>query len=439
MNPFPTFAAACALVVASTSLFSADIAGTGSRDAKLIDYPRKATPDVTPSSAETDNRSRQFRIPAGMKLDLWASEPMLANPVAFTIDEKGRVFVSETHRYRTSVLDIRHYMFMLEDDLACRTIEDRTAMVKKHFGPKWTDLAIETEIIRLLEDRSGSGKADFSSIYADNFSTELDGIASGVLARKGKVWFTNIPELDLLEGTDAQGKAVSRKTLSRGYGVRFSYTGHDMHGLVLGPDGRLYFSFGDRGANVVTKEGRRLAFPDEGGVFRCEPDGSNLEVFAHGLRNPQELAFNEYGDLFTGDNDSDQGDRERWVYIVEGSDSGWRVGYQHAPLGNAGPWNMERLWVPDFPGQAAYILPPVAFHPSSTADSSSPTSRAPAPAAASPASPPNAAARVTSSPPTKASSATPSFPTWTSAPTALSISPTGAKAGNAPRKDASSA
>ncbi len=360
MNPFPTFAAACALAVASTSVFSADIGAAPGQNAKLIDYARKPVPDTTPSSAETDNRFRQFRIPAGMKLDLWAAEPMLANPVAFAIDEKGRVFVSETHRYRTSVLDIRHYMFMLEDDLAIRTIEDRTAMVKKHFGPKWTDLAIETEVVRLLEDRSGSGKADFSSIYADEFNTDLDGIASGLLARKGKVWFTNIPELTLLDGTDAKGKAVSRKTLSRGYGVRFSYTGHDMHGLALGPDGRLYFSFGDRGANVLTKEGRRLEYPDEGGVFRCEPDGSDMQVFAHGLRNPQELAFNEYGDLFTGDNDSDAGDRERWVYVVEGSDSGWRVGYQHPPIGNAGPWNMERLWVPDFPGQAAYLLPPVA-------------------------------------------------------------------------------
>ncbi len=360
MKPFSKIFAACSFAAAATSLFSADIAGSGGKDSELKPYPRSPTPESAPSSSETENRARQFKIPAGMKLDLWAAEPMLANAVAFCLDEKGRVFVSETHRYRTSVLDIRHYMFMLEDDLACRTVEDRTAMVKKHFGTKWTDLAIESEVVRLLEDRSGSGKADFSSIYADKFDSDLDGIASGVLARKGKVWFTNIPEMTLLEGTDSKGKAISRKTESRGYGVRFSYTGHDMHGLAIGPDGRLYFSFGDRGANVLTKEGRRLMFPDEGGVFRAELDGSNLEVFAHGLRNPQELAFNEFGDLFTGDNDSDQGDRERWVHVVEGSDSGWRVGYQHAPLGNAGPWNMERLWIPSFDGQAAYVLPPTA-------------------------------------------------------------------------------
>ncbi len=98
---------------------------------------------------------------------------------------------------------------------------------------------------------------------------------------------------------------------------------------------------------------------DSGSVFRCYPDGSHLELFATGLRNPQSLLFNEFGDLFTGDNDCDQGDEERLVHIVENGDSGWRIGYQFAPMGNAGPWNSERLWLPRHPSQPAYILPPI--------------------------------------------------------------------------------
>ena len=118
---------------------------------------------------------------------------------------------------------------------------------------------------------------------------------------------------------------------------------------------------GDRGSNVRVAEGRSVGEPDTGCVFRCNPDGSDLEVFAYGLRNPQDLVFDQYGDLFTGDNNSDSGDQARWVYVVEGSDNGWRVGYQfmEKPY-SRGPFNAERLWYPPFAGQPAYIVPPVA-------------------------------------------------------------------------------
>jgi quinoprotein glucose dehydrogenase len=129
----------------------------------------------------------------------------------------------------------------------------------------------------------------------------------------------------------------------------------------MGPDGRLYFSIGDRGFNVRTPEWHRLAFPDTGAVLRCEPDGSNLEVFATGLRNPQHLAFDEYGNLFTADNNSDSGDKARLVFVVEGGDSGWRIGYQYgSSMSDRGPWNAERLWHLRHAEQPAYILPPIA-------------------------------------------------------------------------------
>jgi quinoprotein glucose dehydrogenase len=196
----------------------------------------------------------------------------------------------------------------------------------------------------LLADLNGDGKADVSSIYSDGFNSALDGIASGVLAHREKLWFANIPQITELRGIDNNGRAKSRKSISYGYGVRFSYTGHDLHGLILGPDGKLYFSFGDRGASVTTKEGKTLAYPDEGAVFRCNPDGTDMEVVHRGLRNPQELAFDQFGNLFTGDNNSDGGDRARIVHLVEGGDSGWRIGWQFLERPNArGAWNSERV------------------------------------------------------------------------------------------------
>ncbi len=318
---------------------------------------RVAVPDIAAASDEAAQAIKRMKVPAGMEVKLWAAEPLLANPVAFNFDEQGRIFVAETYRYRSSVLDIRDYMWMLEDELACRTVEDRAALIKRAFGPAGEkELSIEGEIVRLVEDTNGDGVADQSSVYADGFNSPLDGIGSGVLARRGKVYFTNIPSVWQFTGAT---KAETRTEISRGYGVRFNFTGHDLHGLVFGPDGKLYFSNGDRGATVKTKEGGVIAVPDEGAVFRCNPDGSQLELFASGLRNPQSLVFNEFGDLLTGDNDCDHGDEERLVHLVEGGDSGWRIGYQFAPLGKAGPWNTEKLWHQRHAGQAAYLVPPI--------------------------------------------------------------------------------
>ena len=125
----------------------------------------------------------------------------------------------------------------------------------------------------------------------------------------------------------------------------------------MGPDGRLYFSIGDRGLFVKTADGRTLAAQDTGSVLRCNPDGSDLEIFATGLRNPQHLAFDQYGNLFTGDNNADGGDAARWVHVVQGGDSGWRIGYQYLP--SLGPWNAEKLWHKADTNTAAYLLPPL--------------------------------------------------------------------------------
>jgi quinoprotein glucose dehydrogenase len=370
MNRSPAFRAA----LLSASVFLLPFAATRSFAAELVnddddDKPaqqgviknagtRVPQPEIAPASDEAAQALNRMKVPDGLAISLWAAEPMLANPVAFNFDEKGRIFVAETYRYRTSVLDIRDYMWVLEDELASRTIEDRTAMIRKRFGPAGEkELSIETEVVRLLEDTNNDGVADKSYVYADGFNSALDGIASGVLARRGKVWLTNIPSVWQFTGDK---KAETRTEVSRGYGVRFNYTGHDLHGLVWGPDGKIYFSNGDRGATVKTKEGKVIDTADEGAVYRMNPDGSQLEVFATGLRNPQSLAFNEFGDLLTGDNDSDQGDEERLVHVIEGSDNGWRVGYQFAPLGQAGPWNLEKLWHQRHPGQPAYIVPPIA-------------------------------------------------------------------------------
>jgi quinoprotein glucose dehydrogenase len=325
------------------------------------DGPPAYAPRIQGASKEAELAIGSFRMPQGMRATVWAAEPMLANPVSFCFDEKGRCYVAETFRLHHGVPDNRDHMDWLDDDLASRTVADRVAMYRKYLGDKFHDYETEHERIRLLEDTQGSGKADKDTVFADQFSDAAAGVGAGLLAHDGNVYYTCIPDLWRLTDTKGTCKADVRESLATGFGVHVCFFGHDLHGLRMGPDGRLYFSIGDRGFNVTTKEGKNLVNLDSGAVLRCEPDGSKLEIFATGLRNPQELAFDDHGNLFTVDNNSDSGDKARLVYVVEGGDSGWRTGYQYgSDLGDRGPFNAEKVWSLNDPDQPAFIVPPLA-------------------------------------------------------------------------------
>ena len=314
-------------------------------------------PLVVAASDEAENAIANFAIPDTIKCSLFAGEPMVANPVAFCFDERGRIYVCETFRVNKGVTDNRkHDQNWLDDDLAARTVQQRLAFHKKHLGDGLKAYTRFDDRIRLLQDTDQDGQADTVTVFANRFNRVIDGIGAGILARQGTVFYTCIPSLWRLRDQDGNGVADERTPLHEGYGVHVAFLGHDLHGLIVGPDGKLYFSIGDRGYNVI-HENIRWSDPDSGAVFRCELDGSHLEVVATGFRNPQELAFDDYGNLFTGENNSDSGDKARWVYVVEGGDSGWRMAYQYLP--DRGPWNREQLWHPYHTGQAAFIVPPV--------------------------------------------------------------------------------
>lgn len=310
-----------------------------------------------------------FKLPKGMKAELFAAEPQVGNPVAIGLDEQGRLFVAEEYRFNRGTEENRTRPFLLEDDLQLQTVDDRLAMYKKFAdkfkgGMDW--FTQNADRIQLLVDKDGDGRADSSDTFAE-FREPLDGLVAGVMPFDGDIYVTCIPNLWRLRDNDGDGKAEVRDSLHHGFGVNAAFLGHDLHGLAWGPEGRLYFSVGDRGFHVTTREGKTLHGPRTGAVFRCDPDGANLEVVHRGLRNPQELAFDDFGNLFADDNNCDKGDRARLVYIVEGGDSGWNMANQTlvAPY-LTGPWHAEKTWhlrddaKPD-PLQPAWIVPPVGY------------------------------------------------------------------------------
>ena len=283
---------------------------------------------VSPTEKKHDwSKQRQvasgFAVAPGMKIELFAVEPMVKNPVTICLDEKGRVYVAETFRQKRGVEDNRLREYWLLDDLASQQVEDRLLMYEKwKQRVPMTHFTATEDRIRRLEDRDGDGVADQVTVFSDKYNHPLDGTGAGLIARGGSVYYTCIPKLYRLPDADDDGVADQREPLVDGFGVRVALRGHDMHGLVWGPDGKLYFSIGDRGYHVTTPDGKVHADPGSGAVFRCNPDGSEFEVFARSLRNPQELAFDQYGNLFTGDNNSDAGDKARIVYVCEGGESG---------------------------------------------------------------------------------------------------------------------
>jgi putative membrane-bound dehydrogenase-like protein len=310
----------------------------------------------------------------------WANDSLLGSPVAISMDNQGRAYVTQTTRRKESELDIRAHTNWVTDTLSFESVADREAFYRKELNAdrselnkRWLkdrnkdgisdfrDLSVLSEKIHRIEDKAGKGVADTSEVFVDGLNDGMTGVAAGVMSYGDQVYLAAIPRVWKFSADRKPGAAdFSKEVLLEGFGVRIAYSGHDMHGLTMGPDGRIYWSIGDKGLNVTDAKGVVHKKTSEGAVLRCEPDGSGFEIFAHGLRNPQEIAFDQWGNLFSVDNDGDfKGERERIVYITERSDTGWRCNWQYRGSGY-NPWMDEKLAVPQWQGQAAYITPPLA-------------------------------------------------------------------------------
>ena len=306
---------------------------------------------------------KTFKLAPGLKAELFADEDQLINPVAINFDLQNRLYVCESLRQGKGVTGAARKKFLAKDDFLIKSFEDRLALHNKYDSKLPIDSMIKvSEQLRVLIDKNRDGIADSSEVIADNFKDLLSGAAAGVTIRDGYAYFTCIPGLYRIDL-----KTGKTETLAEGFGIRIGVHGHDLHAPVWGMDGKLYFNIGDRGFDVKTKEGKRLYGPLKGGVFRCNPDGSELELYHEGVRNPQGMAFDEFGNLFTVDNDMGAGDKCRVLFLGEGGDSGWSACNQifrtyRIEMGMSGhavlpPWMSENLWKTAESDQPAWINP----------------------------------------------------------------------------------
>lgn len=323
------------------------------------------------------------KLADGLQMTLWASDSLAPDPVAMTIDDWGRVYLTRTNRQKNSEFDIRGHRDWMTPSIGLQTVEDRRAFLRSTFAPEkskenewlkdlnedgshdWKDLAIEQDEIWRIEDKNGDGIADISTRILSDFNEEITDVAGGILAREDDMFVGIAPDVWRLKDTNGDGIIDSKTSISHGYGVHIGFSGHGMSGLIEGPDGRIYWNIGDIGANITTKDGKKYEHPNSGIIARSNPDGSDFEIFAAGLRNTHEFVFDEYGNLISSDNDGDHpGESERLVHVVEGSDAGWRSNWQYGkytdPKNNKYKvWMDEGLYKPRWDGQAAYIIPPI--------------------------------------------------------------------------------
>jgi quinoprotein glucose dehydrogenase len=327
------------------------------------------------------------KLADGLKLDLWASDSLAPDPVAIAIDDWGRVYLNRTNRQKNSEFDIRGHRNWMTESIGLETVEDRRAFLRRTFAPEnskenewlkdlngdgshdWKDLTVEKDEVWRIEDTNNDGIADLSTRVLSDFFEEVSDVAGGLLVRAKDAFVAIAPDVWRFEDINSDGVWDKKTSISHGYGVHIGFGGHGMSNPIEGPDGKIYWNIGDIGANITTKEGVNHRRSNEGIIARANPDGSDFEIFAGGLRNTHEFVFDEYGNLISSDNDGDHpGESERLVHIVEGSDAGWRSNWQYGkytdPKNNLYKvWMDEKLSKPRWDGQAAYIIPPIMnFH-----------------------------------------------------------------------------
>lgn len=328
-----------------------------------------------------------LKIADGLKVELWATDSLIADPIGLHVDEQGNVYYNRTNRTKTAEFDIRGHRNWMTQSISWQTVEDRRNFIRTTFSPEksdenswlpdhnndgshdWRDLTVHKEEVWKVMDTDGDGIADKSMLVIRDFHDEITDVAHGVLVRDKDAFITVAPDLWRLEDTDGDGTWDKKTSLVHGYGVHIGFSGHGMSNPIEGPDGKIYWNIGDIGSYVKTADGVIHDYANEGTISRINPDGTGFEVFAGGVRNMHEFTFDEYGNLIACDNDGDHPtERERLVYVVDGMDVGWRTNWQFGkytdPRNNTYKvWMDEKLSVPYWEGQAAYILPPLTnFH-----------------------------------------------------------------------------
>lgn len=206
--------------------------------------------------------AKMMTVPDGFSVEVVAAEPDIVNPVAMTIDERGRFWVTESLEYP-----------------------------RRSPGPG-------KDRVKILEDTDGDGKCDKFTVFMEGLN-----IPSGIAVGHGGVWIANSPDILFVQDTDGDGKADKHEVVVTGFGRTDT---HELpNSLTWGPDGWLYglngvfnhshVKYAESNPNYTKNH---PGWPLTCAMFRIHPRTREFQVFCEGTSNPWGIAFNDEGDAF---------------------------------------------------------------------------------------------------------------------------------------------
>lgn len=203
-----------------------------------------------------------LKLPPGFKATLFASEPDVHQPIAATLDKKGRLWVAE-----------------------CYTYSDR----KDNYNTNLNDRIV------IFEDQDNDGKFDKRTVFHDKLK-KLTGIEVGM----GGVWVTAAPNLMFIPDFNGDDIPDAEPRIELN-GFEDNVIRHNIvNGLRWGPDGWLYGRHGIQGYSYVgapdATESQRV--PTNCCIWRYHPTMKQYEIVAQGGTNPWGFDFDEHGEMF---------------------------------------------------------------------------------------------------------------------------------------------
>jgi putative membrane-bound dehydrogenase-like protein len=277
------------LLAAALSLGLALLAGFG------ISYAGQKNPLPNPKDIHDPvNAVANLEVHPELQATLFASEPKITNPTNLDIDHRGRVWICDVKNYRGN-----------------------------------NGKRPEGDRILILEDTDGDGVADTVKTFYQGRDVDS---AMGICVLGNKVIVSCSPNV-LVFTFDENDHVLKKDVLFTKTGIK--QHDHTAHSFVFGPDGKLYWNFGNEGHSAHDKDGKPIVdlagnvVNDsgkpyrQGMVFRCDMDGSNFEVLGHNFRNNYEVAVDSFGTLWQSDNDDDGNRGVRINYVMEFGNFGY--------------------------------------------------------------------------------------------------------------------